>query len=144
MSLKCTKSVLCSNTDRHRGRCNRKLDAAQHDKICKTICKTTCKRTCKRTCKTTCKTTSKTTSNTTRKTTGSKKKNADDPWYINVQNSEHNRLKLFGIRIQFTKKIKKRIERQNGTVVAYLPATQEPQLDQNGMLTNITWPEVPE
>ena len=25
-----------------------------------------------------------------------------------------------------------------------LPATQEPQLDQNGMLTNITWPEVPE
>ena len=25
-----------------------------------------------------------------------------------------------------------------------LPATAEPQLDQNGMLTNITWPEVPE
>ena len=25
-----------------------------------------------------------------------------------------------------------------------LPATAEPQLDENGMLTNITWPEVPE
>ena len=25
-----------------------------------------------------------------------------------------------------------------------LPATAEPQLDKNGMLTNITWPEVPE
>ena len=25
-----------------------------------------------------------------------------------------------------------------------LPATQEPQLDQNGDLTNVTWPEVPE
>ena len=25
-----------------------------------------------------------------------------------------------------------------------LPATQEPQLDKNGMLTNITWPEIPE
>ena len=25
-----------------------------------------------------------------------------------------------------------------------LPATAEPQLDENGMLTNVTWPEVPE
>ncbi len=30
------------------------------------------------------------------------------------------------------------------TALRDLPATQEPQLDQNGMLTNITWPEVPE
>ena len=29
-------------------------------------------------------------------------------------------------------------------VLRDLPATAEPQLDQNGMLTNITWPEVPE
>ena len=25
-----------------------------------------------------------------------------------------------------------------------LPATAEPQLDENGQLTNVTWPEVPE
>ena len=88
--VKCLKSAFCSNKDRHRGRCNRKLDVS--NLVCKRVVPV---------------------------------KRFGDPWFLNVENSEHNRLKLFGIRIEFTKKKRRRVERQNGTIVAYLPASQE-------------------
>ena len=95
---KCTKSVCCSNKDRHRGRCNRNLQnvGEQGTQISKKIIKKNVS-----------------------------KKQQDDPWFVNVTDNEYNRLNLFGIRIEFTKKKRKRIESRKATVVNYLPATQE-------------------
>lgn len=95
--FKCTKSIYCSNKDRHRGRCNRKLLPIDQQ---------TCKQqSCKQSC--------------------NKRKAKDDPWFANIQNTEINRLRLFGIRIEFSKKIRRRVEKRKGTVINYLPATQE-------------------
>ena len=137
--LKCTKSALCSNRDRHRGRCNRKLESqASNNMTCKTSIKRNadhlstplrctksalCSNRDRHRGRCNRKLESQASNNMTCKT--NKKRNADHPWYVNVPNSEHNRLKLFGIRIQFTKKKRGRIETQTGTIVAYLPATQE-------------------